>query len=253
LPPLRLRFCQERLEEEFVVKPSIVLLNASERKYGCSSQLLHVAAEGVRDAQGKFEIVHLSDHTIKPCSGCASDVEKFCKYPCLIEDDDFNAIASKLIEAQGFVVATPVYWYAPNGVLKNFIDRLTSLENMIDHVGKSLLEGKVAGFIAAGSDSGVMMAISYMVVAFNSMGVHIVPWSMAYTHSQDPTEDVQAMMDAYNVGLLVTKIARILMKNEPVGYESNVDLERLKRKVERIKREFNGQRALRMNKFKLSQ
>jgi hypothetical protein len=111
----------------------------------------------------------------------------------------------------------------------------------------------VAGFIAAGSDSGVMMAISYMVVAFNSMGVHIVPWSMAYTHSQDPTEDVQAMMDAYNVGLLVTKIARILMKNEPVGYESNVELERLKRKVERIKREFDGQRALRMNKFKLSQ
>ncbi len=146
-----------------------------------------------------------------------------------------------------------MYWYAPNGVLKNFIDRLTSLENMIDHVGKSLLEGKVAGFIAAGSDSGVMMAISYMVVAFNSMGVHIVPWSMAYTHSQDPTEDVQAMMDAYNVGLLVTKIARILMKNEPVGYESNVDLERLKRKVERIKREFDGQRTLRMNKFKLSQ
>jgi hypothetical protein len=43
------------------------------------------------------------------------------------------------------------------------------------------------------------------------------------------------------------------MKNEPVGYESNVDLERLKRKVERIKREFDGQRTLRMNKFKLSQ
>jgi len=235
------------------VKPVIVLLSASERKYGSSSQLLHIAAEGVRDAQGEFEIVHLSDHTIKSCIGCASDEEKFCKYPCLIQDDDFNMIASKLIQAQGFVIATPVYWYAPNGTLKHFIDRLTSLENMIDHAGKSLLEGKVAGFIAAGLDSGVMMAISYLIVALNSMGVHIVPWSMAYTHSQDPTEDLQAIMDAYNVGILVTKTARIFMNSEPVGYEPNVDVGRLKRKAEQIKREFEVQRKLRINSFEFSQ
>lgn len=227
------------------MRPFVLLLSASERKYGSSSQLLHIAAEGVRDAEGRFEILYLSDHTIKPCIGCASDEEKLCRYPCLIEDDDFNRIASKLVEADGFVIATPVYWYAPNGILKNFIDRLTSLENMIDHVGKSLLEGKVAGFIATGSDSGVMMAISYMAIVFNSMGVHIVPWSMAYTHSADPTLDEQALMDAYNVGLLVTKTARILSQNN-VGYNPNVDLERLKRVAKNASEEYCNLKEQRM-------
>lgn len=231
------------------MKPLIVLVSASERKYGNSSQLLYLAAEGVHDGGGNYDIVHLSDYTIKPCIGCASDEERLCKYPCLIEDDDFNNLATKLIDSQGFIVATPVYWYAPNGNLKNFIDRLTSLENMIDHVGKSLLEGKVAGFIAAGSDSGVMMAISYMAITFNSMGVHIVPWSMAYTHSSDPAEDIQAMMDAYNVGLITTKTARILMESEPVGYEPNVDLERLKRKIESVRSQFENERESRMKKL----
>lgn len=231
------------------MKPFIVLVSASERKYGNSSQLLYLAAEGVQDGGGSFEIVHLSDHIIKPCIGCVSDEERLCKYPCLIADDDFNNLATKLINSQGFIVATPVYWYAPNGNLKNFIDRLTSLENMIDHVGRSSLEGKVAGFIAAGSDSGVMMAISYMAITFNSMGVHIVPWSMAYTHSPDPTEDVQAMMDAYNVGLITAKMARILMNNEYVGYEPNVDLEKLKRKIESVRSQFEDEKKLRMKKL----
>lgn len=231
------------------MKLFIVLVNASERKYGNSSQLLHLAAEGVQDGGGNYDIVHLSDYTIKPCIGCASDEERLCKYPCLIEDDGFNNLAAKLIGSQGFIVATPVYWYAPNGNLKNFIDRLTSLENMIDHIGKSLLEGKVAGFIAAGSDSGVMMAISYMAITFNSMGVHIVPWSMAYTHSSDPTDDVQAMMDAYNVGLITAKTARIFMENEPVGYEPNVDLERLKRKIESMRSQLENERKFRMKKL----
>lgn len=234
------------------MKPFIVLLGASERKYGCSSQLLHIAAEGVRDAHGDFEILYLPDYSIKPCIGCVSDEEKLCRYPCLIQDDDFNKIASKLVEANGFAIATPVYWYAPNGILKNFIDRLTSLEAMIDHVGKSLLEGKVAGFIATGSDSGVMMAISYLAITFNSMGVHVVPWSMAYTHTQDPTTDVQAMMDAYNVGLLVTKTARVLMEHEPIGYEPNVDLDRLKRKAWEVRQRFAEQRELRLERFRPS-
>lgn len=231
------------------MKPFIVLVNASERKYGNSSQLLYLAAEGIHDGGGDYDIIYLSDYIIKPCIGCASDDERLCKYPCLIEDDGFNKLAAKLIDSHGFIVATPVYWYAPNGILKNFIDRLTSLENMIDHVGKSLLEGKVAGFIAAGSDSGVMMAISYMAITFNSMGVHIVPWSMAYTHSSDPTEDVQAMMDAYNVGLITAKTARIIMENGPVGYDPNVDLERLRRKIEIVRSQFENEREFRMKKL----
>lgn len=205
--------------------PRVLIINGSPRKYGSSAQLSEVAALGVREAGGVPEKMYLYDYNIKPCVGCVSDNVKYCAFPCLIKDDDFNKVASKVIEADGLIISTPVYWYAPSGVLKNFIDRLTSLENMIFHSGKSLLEGKVVGFIATGLDSGVFMAIAYLMSVFNSMGAVIAPWSMAYTHAEDVTKDEGALKDAYNVGYLVTEtIKAIKSYGKHIGYKPDVDL-----------------------------
>lgn len=205
------------------LRPKILILNASPRSYGSSNQLAVIAAKGVIDGGGIPEFINLYEKNLKPCIGCVSDGNKYCVFPCII-DDDFNNIARKLLDSNGLIISTPVYWYAPSGVLKNFIDRLTSMEHMIFHKGRSLLEGKVAGFIATGLDSGVMMAISYLAITLNSMGAHIVPWSMAYTHLDDVTKDEQALRDAYNVGLIVAKTAKILKNSEHVGYEPRVNI-----------------------------
>uniref|UniRef100_A0A7C2BK66 Flavodoxin family protein n=1 Tax=Thermosphaera aggregans TaxID=54254 RepID=A0A7C2BK66_9CREN len=208
-------------------KPRIIMISSSPRSYGSSNQLLVVAAKGVIDGGGIPEFINLYEKNIKPCAGCVSDGNEYCRFPCIISDDDFNNVASKLLEADGLIISTPVYWYAPSGVLKNFIDRLTSMEHMIFHKGRSLLEGKVAGFIATGLDSGVMMAISYLAITLNSMGVHIVPWSMAYSHEEDITKDAQAVRDAYNVGLIVAKTAKALKNAEYIGYDPTVDVKEL--------------------------
>ncbi|ADV64580.1 flavodoxin family protein [Desulfurococcus mucosus] len=208
-------------------KPRILVINGSPRKYGSSMQLSIVAAKGVVDAGGIPEIVSLYDYRIKPCMGCVSDGNKYCRFPCVIKDDDFNTLAGKLLESHGVIISTPVYWYAPSGVLKNFIDRLTSMEHMIFHKGRSLLEGKVAGFIATGLDSGVMMAISYLAIVMSSMGAHVIPWSMAYSHLEDITRDEQALRDSYNVGYIAAKTARALMSYEHIGYNPLVDVKEL--------------------------
>jgi len=101
------------------------------------------------------------------------------------------------------------------------------MEHMIFHKGRSLLEGKVAGFIATGLDSGVMMAISYLAIVMSSMGVHVVPWSMAYSHLDDVTRDEQALRDSYNVGYIVAKTAKALMNYEYIGYNPSVDINEL--------------------------
>ncbi|MCC6053465.1 MAG: flavodoxin family protein [Desulfurococcaceae archaeon] len=212
-------------------KPRVLVYVASPRKYGSVAQLIQIAVRGVQDAGGLAEVVYLYEYNIKPCIGCVSDSVKYCKYPCIIEDD-FNKLAQRLIESDGFILATPAYWYAPSGVLKNFIDRLTSLENMIFHGARSLLEGKAAGFIVAGADSGVFMTVAYLMAVMNSMGVIIPPWSMAYTHSNSPLEDEGAIRDAYNVGyLLVETIRAIREYGVHIGYNPNVDTRDLARLV----------------------
>ena len=86
---------------------------------------------------------------------------------------------------------------------------MTSLENMIFISGRSLLEGKVGGFIASGADSGNIAAISYLMVVANSMGMLIPPWGLAYYLGQgDPLDSHEAVLDAANVGYLVTKAAQ---------------------------------------------
>jgi len=204
----------------------IVVLNASPHANGATSKLARIAGKGVVDAGGEVEYLRLYDYRVEPCKGCVSEDVKKCYFPCPAYQDDFNKLAWRLVEAEGFILATPVYWYAPTGVLKNFIDRLTSLENMIFHSGRSLLDGKVAGFIVAGADSGVISALSYMMIVMNSMGVHIPPWAIAYTHNVNPLDDEQAVRDAYNVGLNVARAASMLNSGSGMAwYKPDVNLE----------------------------
>jgi multimeric flavodoxin WrbA len=216
-------------------KPLVLVIIGSPRKYGSSTQLAHVALKGVEDTGGRAEMIYLYDYDIKPCIGCASDNVKYCRFPCVIDDDDFNEIGEKIAESDGIIIVTPVYWYAPSGVLKNFIDRLTGMENMIFHGSRSLLEGKVAGFIATGLDVGTSMTIAYLMFVLNSMGVIIAPWGMAYSHMEDVTKDEKALRDAYNVGLLVVEtIKAVKSYDKPIGYDEDVNIEELVKTVNHV-------------------
>ncbi len=210
----------------------VVLINSSPRKFGSTKKLLLAAEKGVRDAGCGFSMVDLYDYELKPCQGCVSDDIMLCRYPCPIEDD-FRKIGDMILEAEGIILGTPIYWYGPSGLLKNLIDRLTSMENMIYHVGYSLLDGKAFGVVAAGNDTGAIMSISYLMGVFNSMGCLIPPWALAYHHStQDVLDNNSAILDAYNVGLNVCRASkRDHPGDEGKWYNSDVDVELIKRYI----------------------
>jgi multimeric flavodoxin WrbA len=225
-------------------KPLVLVVVGSPRKYGSSTKLVRVASKGIEDAGGRAEVLYLYDYDIGPCIGCVSDNVKYCRFPCVV-DDDFNKIGEKIIESDGIILATPVYWYAPSGLLKNLVDRLTSMENMIFHQGRSLLEGKVAGFIVTGLDSGVSMTIAHLMFVLNSMGVLIAPWSMAYSHMDDVTKDEKALRDAYNVGYLVVETIKAMKSyGKPIGYNEDVDVKELTEIAKRVAKEDDKIRRL---------
>jgi multimeric flavodoxin WrbA len=196
----------------------ILGINGSPRKYGGTARLLEVALEAARRAGGDVERVDLYDYRIEPCRGCLSDVQEACKPPCIVEDD-FRKLLPRILAADGIIFATPVYWYAPSGMLKNLIDRMTVLENMALLGDKSWLEGKVVGAIAVGQDSGEIMAISYLLTTLNSMGAVVPPWALAYSRMGEKVlEDLSAVMDAANVGLIVYIMARVLKEAGPESW-----------------------------------
>lgn len=66
-------------------------------------------------------------------------------------EDAFLEIMEKVLEAKVLVLATPVYWYAMSGVLKNFLDRWTDLITVRKELGRQL-KGKAIFLVAVGSD-----------------------------------------------------------------------------------------------------
>jgi multimeric flavodoxin WrbA len=215
---------------------SVLGIHASPRKYGETYKLLRVALEAAREEGAKVSLIHLYDYRIQPCLGCVSDSTRACRFPCVVDDDDFNPIGEVMLRHDAYIIATPVYWYGVSGVLKNFLDRLTSMENMIYHTGRSLLEGKVAGFIAVGNDTGAILAIAWLMVTLNSMGVHVPAWALAYHESREPVEaNEAALLDAANLGRVVVKAAKLL-KAEGAWYEPRLR-GRLKQYLDRVLQE----------------
>ena len=92
-----------------------------------------------------------------------------------------NHFQKALVEADGFVIATPTYWFNEPGILKNFIDSLTPLEE-----NGFMLEGKVGGFIVYSPEGGETDVLENLAMTFNQMGIVLVPYSLIfYRGSQD--------------------------------------------------------------------
>jgi len=188
----------------------VIGVNGSPRKYGNTFQALRIALEAARAEGAEVELIHLYDFDIKPCMGCVSEDVRACRYPCPI-NDDMRKLYPKVIESDGMIIASPIYWFNVSGPLKNFIDRLTALENMIFIDGRSWLDGKVVGFIAVGNDEGAIAVISNLMVVTNSLGMVIPPWALAYyVDSGNAAEDSKLVMDSANVGRAVTVMCQVL-------------------------------------------
>ncbi len=222
----------------------VIGINGSPRKYGYTVLLLKIALEAARREGADVELINLYDYHIEPCIGCVSDHQTACRVPCVI-NDDMNKLYELIEKSKGIIIATPVYWFSTSGVVKNFIDRLTAMENMIFIEGRSRLEGKVAGFIAVGNDSGSIMTTGYLALVLNQMGVAIPPWAMAYYNSMKPVyENKNVLLDAANVGRNVALMA--LKGYVEVWYTTEMPW--LDPYVERLKEELEEERKKEMRK-----
>ena len=204
-----------------VVAVRVLGIHSSPRKYGNSFKMLWVALRAAQRAGAETEYINLYDLSIGPCLACYSDHFLNCRYPkeageCPLRGrDDYSLVAEKLLSSDAVIFSTPVYWFMVSGVLKNLFDRMTSLENMVYHVGRSLLDGKVAGVLAAGEEAGAATALSWAVFTLVNMGFHVPAWGTAYYHGRgDVLDDKQAVSDAYNVGVNVVRLVKLLRGGE---------------------------------------
>ncbi len=98
----------------------VLIINGSPRKNGNTSIAVNEMYKVFKAEGIETEIMQIGGMDIRGCTGCAS-----CKKngKCVI-NDIVNEAAEKLKEADGMVVASPVYYASANGTVVSFMDRL---------------------------------------------------------------------------------------------------------------------------------
>ena len=98
----------------------VLLLNGSPKAKGNTARALQEMEQIFSQEGVQVETVHIGAQNIRGCIACGScSREGKCVF-----DDLVNELAPKFQEADGLVVASPVYYASPNATLIALLDRL---------------------------------------------------------------------------------------------------------------------------------
>ena len=161
-------------------------------------------AEGI-----ETELVQVGHRDIRGCIGCRSCKEKG-KW---VFDDAVNATAKSFEEADGIVVASPVYYASANATLIAFLDRLfysTPFDKTMK-VGASVVTARRGGMSATFDELNKYFTISGMPVASSQY------WNSV--HGQMPGQAAEDL-EGLQVMRVLAQNMSFLMKSIALGKET---------------------------------
>ncbi len=112
--------------------------------------MLGEALQGAQHEGAEVELYSVSGKTIEPCDGCRACNETG---ECHIKDD-MQDLYNKLLEADGIIFGTPIYFYAMTAQAKTIIDRTIALNRP-----ERSLVNKVGGVVVVGGSLGLIDAV----------------------------------------------------------------------------------------------
>ncbi len=172
----------------------IVGVVGSPRVGGNVEALTRVCLDEISKEGIETELISLAGKKIAPCDACASCRETG---KCHVEDD-FDAVFAKLVEADGVVLGTPVYFGAASPQMVCFISRFYA------HGSERILENKVGGPIVVARRAGQNFAFAQLLLFCFIQGM-IVPgstyWNVAFgRHKGEALKDEEGVNTVKSFG-----------------------------------------------------
>lgn len=182
----------------------VLLINGSPRGGGNTSIALGEMEKIFQQEGIQVETVQVGNKAIRGCVACLSCMEKG---KCVF-DDLVNETAPKFAEADGLVIASPVYYASANGTLISFIDRLfysTPFDKTMK-VGAAVAVARRGGVSATYDELNKYFAISGMPIATGQY------WNAVYGREKgEAAQDEEGMQTmrtlARNMVFLMKSIA----------------------------------------------
>lgn len=186
----------------------VLIINGSPRQGGNTSIALNEMVK-VFSAEGiEAEVVQIGNKDIRGCVACGNcGINGKCVF-----DDIVNELAPKFEEADGLVVASPVYYASANATLIACLDRLfcsTGFDKTMK-VGASVVVARRGGCSATFDELNKYFTISGMPVASSQY------WNSV--HGREPGEAEQDLEGLQTVRTLARNMT-FLIKSIALGRE----------------------------------
>ncbi len=147
----------------------------SPRREGNTEIMVGEALASAKDSGAKVELVTIAGKNIAPCDGCRScRTTRKCKL-----SDDMQGIYTKLLEADGIIFGSPVYFWNVTAQVKTLMDRTYVL------LEGRRLRNKVAGAVVVARRSGAAHAFSTFQNFFSIHRMTSAGAAIGYTSDEE--------------------------------------------------------------------
>lgn len=171
-----------------------LLINGSPHAKGCTYTALSELKRTLESEGIETELIHVGNQDVRGCIACGQ-CRKLGK--CVF-DDVVNEVASKLAEADAFVIGAPVYYSSPAGGAISFMDRLFFSTFNIDKtmkVGAAVVTCRRGGNTASFDVLNKYFSISGMPIASSQY------WNMVYGGSaEEVLKDAEGLQTMRTLG-----------------------------------------------------
>lgn len=147
----------------------IIGINGSPHANGNTKLALDLMGEVFSQEGMEFEILH-PNRDLLPCTGCFRCAKT---HSCVLPDDGLNDLYEKMIQADGFVFGSPVYFASITSLMRCFMDRM----GCIDMNNGRQFRFKVGVPLAVARRAGVVNAIDELMHYLNYAQM-IIPGSL---------------------------------------------------------------------------
>ena len=184
----------------------ILAISGSPRKGGNTDTLLRIALDVLENHGIETDFISLSGKKILTCTACMA-----CKLkPRCVLEDDFDHIFRAMVDSDGFIIGSPVYFGSASAEITALLDRAGYIARHNGH----LFNRKIGGPVSVARRAGQNFTLAQVLMWFMINGM-IVPgstyWNIAFGKEKgDVMKDEEGIQTvrtfAENVAWLLKKI-----------------------------------------------
>lgn len=177
----------------------VIAVNGSAKKNGNTSIIIEAIFSELKKSGIETELIDLANTKINGCIGCGNCFKNKDK-KCVFKNDIVNECIEKMIEADGVILGSPVYFADVTANMKALLERI----GMVSNANGNLFKHKVGTSVVAVRRGAATRAFDTMNYFLHCMQLYLVGgtyWNMVYGKEVgEVLNDIEGMKNMESVG-----------------------------------------------------